>query len=83
MGWMTGFRIAPDSLLYQRDSSENHGKTGKIIRKSATGCNQESESQDASKWGRVMNIRLSIPIDRHRRSIGEGSRERRPPLCFP
>lgn len=49
MGWMTGFRIAPDSLLYQRDSSENHGKTGKIIRKSATGCNQESESQDASK----------------------------------
>jgi hypothetical protein len=48
-----GFRIAPDSSphqQYQQDSSANHSKTGQTIRKSATGCNQESDDEDSTPF---------------------------------
>ena len=47
-----GFRIAPDLSTNQQIctlSSANQGKTGKTIRKSATGCNQDSEDPDPSQ----------------------------------
>jgi len=42
------FRIETDPFPHQQDSSANSGKTGQEIRKSATGCNQESDTQNSS-----------------------------------